>query len=90
MSKTMCEEQLAELKQAFDEFDVDGGGTINTKELGFAMRAMGMNPTEAEILDLLNEVVIGKLERRPYSHSFSTFSLMQMVQGRSSSLSSAA
>ena len=52
----MCEEQLAELKQAFDEFDVDGGGTINTKELGFAMRAMGMNPTEAEILDLINEV----------------------------------
>ena len=58
MSKTMWEEQLAELKQAFDEFDVDGGGTINTKELGFAMRAMGMNPTEAEILDLLNEVKI--------------------------------
>ena len=68
MSKTMCEEQLAELKQAFDEFDVDGGGTINTKELGFAMRAMGMNPTEAEILDLLNEVKIGKLERRLYSN----------------------
>ena len=56
MSHTMSEEQLAELKQAFDEFDVDGGGTINTKELGFTMRAMGMNPTEAEILDLLNEV----------------------------------
>ena len=56
MSKALCEEQLAELKQAFDEFDVDKGGTINTKELGFAMRAMGMNPTEAEILDLLNEV----------------------------------
>ena len=52
MSKTMCQEQLGEPKQAFDEFDVDGGGTINTKELGFAMWAMGMNPTEAEILDL--------------------------------------
>jgi calmodulin len=64
MSKTMCEEQLAELKQASDEFDVDGGGTINTKELGFAMRAMGMNPTEAEILDLLNEVNICKLKKR--------------------------
>ena len=56
MTKILGEEQLAELKQAFDEFDVDGGGTINTKELGYAMRAMGMNPTEAEILDLLNEV----------------------------------
>ena len=25
------EEQVAELKQAFNEFDVDGGGTINTR-----------------------------------------------------------
>ncbi len=44
------------MKQAFNEFDVDGGGTINTRELGYAMRAMGMNPTEAELLDLINEV----------------------------------
>jgi calmodulin len=56
MSESLSEEQVAELKQAFNEFDVDGGGTINTKELGYAMRAMGMNPTEPEILDLINEV----------------------------------
>ena len=56
MSESMSEEQVAELKEAFNEFDVDGGGTINTKELGYAMRAMGMNPTEPEILDLINEV----------------------------------
>ena len=53
----MGEEQIAELKQAFNEFDVDGGGSINTGELGYAMRAMGMNPTEAELLDLINEVL---------------------------------
>ena len=52
----MSEEQVAELRQAFNEFDVDGGGTINTTELGYAMRAMGMNPTEQELLDLINEV----------------------------------
>ena len=52
------EEQIAELKQAFNEFDVDGGGSINTGELGYAMRAMGMNPTEAELLDLINEVFL--------------------------------
>ena len=28
---SMGEEQIAELKQAFNEFDVDGGGTINTR-----------------------------------------------------------
>ena len=54
---SMGEEQIAELKQAFNEFDVDGGGSINTGELGYAMRAMGMNPTEAELLDLINEVL---------------------------------
>ena len=51
----LSEEQIAELKQAFDMFDKDKGGTINSKELGYTMRAMGMNPTEGEILDLLNE-----------------------------------
>ena len=49
-------EQIAELKQAFNEFDVDGGGTINTRELGYAMRSLGMNPTETELLDIINEV----------------------------------
>ena len=57
-SLLFSEEQIAELRQAFNEFDVDGGGTINTRELGWAMRAMGMNPTEAELLDLINEVRI--------------------------------
>eukprot|EP00095_Tigriopus_kingsejongensis_P006981 maker-scaffold641_size121017-snap-gene-0.21 protein:Tk06981 transcript:maker-scaffold641_size121017-snap-gene-0.21-mRNA-1 annotation:"Calmodulin" len=51
----LTEEQIAELKQAFNEFDNDGSGTITTKELGYAMRAMGMNPTEQELLDLINE-----------------------------------
>ena len=48
-------EQVAELREAFNEFDTDGGGTITTKELGYAMRAMGMNPTENELLELINE-----------------------------------
>ena len=52
----MSQEQIAELKEAFNEFDADGSGTITTKELGYTMRAMGMNPTEQELLDLINEV----------------------------------
>ena len=64
MADSLSEEQIAELKQAFNEFDVDGGGTINTRELGYAMRAMGMNPTEAELLDLINEVRLKYLHFR--------------------------
>ena len=47
--------------QAFNEFDVDGGGNISTKELGWAMRAMGMNPTENDLLELINEVKINHI-----------------------------
>ena len=35
MADKLSEEQVAELKQAFNEFDVDGGGTISTMELGW-------------------------------------------------------
>ena len=81
----MSEEQIAELKQAFNEFDVDGGGTINTTELGYAMRAMGMNPTEQELLDLINEVITGI---KQLSNTFNVedvndifiFSMIQMDQ----------
>ena len=52
----LSKEQVEELRQAFDLFDKDKGGSISTRELGYTMRAMGMNPTEAEILDLLCEV----------------------------------
>lgn len=52
----LSEEQIAELKEAFNEFDGDGSGTISTRELGYAMRAMGFNPTENELVDLINEV----------------------------------
>jgi len=47
--------QKLELKQAFDEFDKDGSGTITTKELLPVLRSIGQNPTEDEILGLVIE-----------------------------------
>merc|ERR1712117_97860 len=48
----------AEFKEAFDEFDTDGSGTISPDELLGVLRAMGQNPTEDELLNLVLEVDI--------------------------------
>ena len=43
-------------------FDKNRDGCITTKELGEVMRALGENPTEGELLQIINEVDIdGKL-----------------------------
>merc|ERR1712142_255585 len=50
--------RTAEFKEAFDEFDKDGSGTISPEELLGVLRAMGQNPTEDELLNLVLEVDI--------------------------------
>ena len=40
----------------FSFFLLLGKGTITTKELGTVMRSLGQNPTEAELMDMINEV----------------------------------
>ena len=53
---------VTEAREAFVLFDKDNSGTISRRELGTAMRALGKNPTEAELQDMVNEVDIdGKI-----------------------------
>ncbi|KRZ86907.1 Calmodulin-like protein [Trichinella sp. T8] len=56
--ENITEDELQEFREAFRLFDKDGNGTITTKELGIAMRSLGQNPTEQELLDMINEVDI--------------------------------
>ena len=49
------QEQLAELRQAFIECDKNNDNFITTGELGWTMRVMGFNPTEAELQQLVNK-----------------------------------
>ncbi|KAE9413393.1 hypothetical protein Angca_009349, partial [Angiostrongylus cantonensis] len=54
--KQLNEEEIDQFKEAFLLFDKDGNGTISIKELGIAMRALGQNPTEQQILEIINDV----------------------------------
>ena len=52
-----CHEFLfSEINEAFQLFDKDGNGFISIKELGMVMRSLGQNPTEQELMDIINEV----------------------------------
>jgi len=43
-------------KEAFGLFDRDGDGKISSSELGTVMRALGQNPTEAEVKEIVKGV----------------------------------
>ncbi|XP_052105307.1 calmodulin-beta-like [Mytilus californianus] len=47
---------ISELKDVFSNFDQDGDGMITTKELGTVLRQLGMNPSEAELHDMIDAV----------------------------------
>ena len=44
------------LREIFDEFDDDGGGTIDTDELGEVMQRLGQQLSQAELLDIVMAV----------------------------------
>merc|ERR1712071_643060 len=54
--KELSEEQKQEIKEAFDLFDTDGSGEIDSKELKVAMRALGFEPKKEEIQKMISDV----------------------------------
>merc|ERR1711985_210987 len=54
--KELTEEQKQEIKEAFDLFDTDGSGSIDSKELKVAMRALGFEPKKEEIQKMVSDV----------------------------------
>ncbi len=55
-NKILTEDQIKEFKEGFDLFDKDGDGLIALNELGTIMRALAVNPTEAELQEMMNEL----------------------------------
>ena len=47
---------VSEYKEAFNLYDKDKDGIIATQKLGRVLRAMGLNPTEIEIQEMIDEI----------------------------------
>merc|ERR1712118_607230 len=52
----LTDQQKQEIKEAFDLFDTDGSGCVDSKELKVAMRALGFEPKPGEIEKLIHSV----------------------------------
>ncbi|KAH7673068.1 CAL-2 protein, partial [Aphelenchoides avenae] len=52
----ISEEEMVGFRQAFAMLDSDSSGSISSDELGIAMRLLGQNPTEQELLDMTKEI----------------------------------
>merc|ERR1711918_300972 len=53
--KMLTDEQKAELKEAFELFDTDGSGAVDSSELHTAMKALGFEPKKEEIAEKMNQ-----------------------------------
>jgi Ca2+-binding EF-hand superfamily protein len=45
----LSEEQKSDIREAFNLFDTEGNGSIDTKDLKVAMRALGFEPRKEDI-----------------------------------------
>ncbi|XP_076321118.1 uncharacterized protein LOC143230819 [Tachypleus tridentatus] len=71
----LTEEQKQDIKEAFNLFDPENSGTIDTKELKFALRALGFEPKKEEIKKMIAEVDkggIGKIAFDDFLNVMST------------------
>ena len=54
--KSFTDEQIDEIREAFNLFDSDGSGAINYKELKAAMKALGFNTSKDEMEKIIKQV----------------------------------
>merc|ERR1711907_905409 len=52
----LSEKQIAEIREAFELFDSDGGGTIDAAELGTAMEALGFKSSKGEVKKMVDDL----------------------------------
>ena len=52
----LSDDELEDLRQAFDLFDADGGGTIDPKELRAAIRSLGLETKNQSVYDMMQGI----------------------------------
>ena len=60
MSSDIPEDKIAEARKIFDLFDINKDSTISSTELGKALNALEVFPTEEELATLMNQVDTNK------------------------------
>jgi calcium-binding protein CML len=53
--KPLTKQQLADLREIFLKFDIDGDGSLTELELGALVLSLGLNPTVDQITELLHK-----------------------------------
>jgi len=52
----ISEQYINDIKQAFDQFDPKSEGVIESKQLKYAMRALGFEPKKDDIKKLIEQI----------------------------------
>jgi calmodulin len=55
-TETLTNEEIEACRDAFQKFDRDGSGAIDSFELRATLKAMGQEPTDEELFDMIAEV----------------------------------
>lgn len=59
----LTNEQIDELRDAFERYDLDSNGTLSANEVRLALISVGYEITEAELYDLIHSVAVRDEER---------------------------
>lgn len=57
MAERLRQDQINDIKECFTLFDKDGDSRIACQELGTIVRSLGQNPTEAEVDEVVRNVI---------------------------------
>ncbi|XP_020912619.1 calmodulin, flagellar, partial [Exaiptasia diaphana] len=55
MSENLTETEIAAYKEAFSVFDKNDDGTVTVSELDTVMRTVGVNPSEEQLQEMIND-----------------------------------